>query len=77
MAATYSYQQIIDSIDDALYTFCQYNKPVSVTVEGNTRTYRSLSELQSARNYYANLLRTQSGGAGFQLTNLKHGGPTG
>ena len=77
MAATYSYQQIIDQIDDAIYAFAASDKPVAITIEGRSKTYRSLAELQSTRAYYANLLRTQGGGQAFQLTRLKPGGPLG
>ncbi len=75
MAGTYSYQEIIDQIDDAIYAFSASDKPVAITIDGRSKTYRSLGELQAARTYYANLLRSQSGAQGFQLTRIKPGGP--
>jgi hypothetical protein len=44
---------IIAAIDAAIESWA--GKPVSMSVNGRTVTYRSLSELMEARKYYASL----------------------
>jgi len=67
-----SYQSIITAIDTAIENWV--DKPVTLAIEGRSTTYRSLTELLEARKYYANLLRTQSGGVGFQIHHFEAGG---
>ena len=48
------YQTIIDAIDTAIQTWA--SKPVSLSINGRSTTYRSLSDLIQAREYYQKLL---------------------
>ena len=67
-----SYATIIAAIDAAIENWC--DKPISLTINNRTVTYRSLTELIKARQEYASLLRTQSGGVGFQIHHIEAGG---
>lgn len=69
------YATIIAAIDTAIENWC--DKPISIsTTGGRSKTYRSLTELVDARQAYASLLRTQSGGVGYQIHHVKAGGST-
>jgi hypothetical protein len=70
-----SYATIIAAIDAAIESWC--DKPISIsTTGGRSKTYRSLKELIEARQAYSSLLRTQSGGSGYQIHRVEAGGPT-
>lgn len=49
-------QTIIDAIDAAMATWA--GKPVSVTINGHTTTYRTFDDLTRARDYYQRLLNS-------------------
>jgi len=68
-----TYAEIIATIDTAIAAWA--DQPVSLSVNGRTVTYRSLTELTATRAYYAQLLRSQSGAVGFQIHHLQAGGP--
>ena len=68
------YQAIIDAIDAAILAWV--GEPVSLSIAGRTLTYRSLGELLEARKHYSTILRTQSGGQGFQISHIAAGGAT-
>jgi len=65
---------IIEAIDAAILAWA--DEPVSISIEGRSKTFRSLDELTRARNYYSSLLRNTAGSHAFQLHNIKHGGTT-
>jgi len=66
-----SNQTIIDAIDAAIEAWA--GQPISMSINGQVTTYRSLTDLLAARTYYANLLRTTAGGQAFQLHRIKAG----
>ena len=69
------YTAIIAAIDAAILAWC--DKPISITTTGGrSKTYRSLKELTEARQAYASLSSTQSGGTGYQIHRVQAGGPT-
>ena len=70
MAATP--QQIIDAIDDAILVWA--DQPVSISISGRSKTYRTLNELLEARRHYVNMLRTGSGSVAFQMHRIELGG---
>lgn len=63
------YAAIIAAIDTAIQNWA--GKPMTITVEGRTITYRSFQQLIEARKYYAQLAAQGTGGKGFKITNLK------
>jgi len=66
------YLAIITVIDTAITSWA--GKPVSLSVEGRSVTYRSLKSLIDARHYYAQLA-AQAKGMGFKINPLKVSGP--
>jgi len=67
------YAAIIDALDTAITSWAA--KPVQLSIEGRSITYRSLNELIEARRYYAKLLAKPNNEKGFTITHLKSGGP--
>lgn len=63
---------IIATLDEAINTWA--GEPLSLSIRGRTTTYRSLSELTTARSYYANLLRSTGGAHAFQVHRIQAGG---
>ena len=66
------YAAIIEAIDTAITSWAA--KPVQLSIEGRSITYRSLKELIEARIYYAKLAARSNNEKGFTITHLKSGG---
>jgi hypothetical protein len=66
-----SYATVIAAIDAAIESWA--GTAVRISIAGRSIEYRSLGELIEARKYYASLNATST--RGFQITNLKAGGP--
>jgi hypothetical protein len=70
-----SAQTIIDAIDAAIAAWA--DKPVTLSNNGRTTTYRSLRELIEARRYYASLAAsaaTTPTTGSLRITRLSSGG---
>ena len=65
------YAAIVDVIDAAITSWA--DSPVSLSIAGRSITYRSLTELITARNHYARLAVAARTGRAFTITNLKAG----
>ena len=64
-----AYATIITEIDDAILEWI--GKPITITVNNRSTTYRSVDELIRARRYYAKLSAAANNGKGFKITHLK------
>lgn len=67
-----SYATIIAAIDAAIEAWA--GKPVTLTVNGHTNTYRTFEELLSARKYYAGLASSSAPSSALRMTRFNSGG---
>jgi len=67
-----TYAEIIAKIDDAIYDWI--DKPVTISHNNRTTTFRTLDELLQARAKYVKLQSVASSGGGLRFSNIKAGG---
>ena len=67
-----SYATIIAAIDAAIEAWA--GKPVTVTLDGHTNTYRTFDELRAARKYYAGLVAASAPSSALRMTRFNSGG---
>lgn len=67
-----SYATIITAIDNAIETWA--GKPVTMTLNGHTNTYRTFEELLTARKYYAGLLASAAPSSALRFSRFQSGG---